>query len=945
VERRSEAGWLIAGMVLVPYATVFLPFEAALRAQAGLITTVLVVAAWRGWRTRRRVGLDLPRPVRVGLGLYAGAALWGGAVGLLAGNPLRFVASQAVAMALLPAAVLVFALRSDVDGESLLGGLGWAAFAALALHVAALFWPGLAGAVPGHFGFDLRNAVGATAVAPLIWLLGLSRARLAPRSWFVAVPLAAGLLCLWAQSRGAWLSVLAGTVVLLALVARRPTRALTLASAAALLPFLLALAVGGLAADLDERHGSALAGSGAAPLRIESSPVTATVMETGAPGAFRGAAVHVSGLSDGARGSRLWVWVEFADAAGGSLGRRWVEVPGTGRWAPWAAIVAAPPMARVLRTGLRLDPGQGTWQVADVERSSVRSNVEGLGRQLLVRAATLGRALVDPAADSALEYRIAESRAVGAAWNGASLGRRLAGLGLGATFPFPNPSGEGGGSDVVPRASYIHNFYLFLGLKLGLAGVGALAGLALVVAWTARSAIALRGRSDRQWMLAAATAAWFTYLVWSVTSPEIYDFRIAPLWGALIVACCRDARAADTTDAGRASIGGPSVDVAPLHVERLSSEDAFSTLRPEWDRLLARSRSATVALTWEWLATWWELYRGSAELAVFTFREADGSLVGLAPFAIKSRRTWGGFRVRRVSLLGTGEPRQEAICSEYLDLVATTVHEREVVEALARHLAGTWRVGWDEIVMSSVRPGSAALALHAAMEAMGFRGATFETERCPTLRLPENERGVAGLLSPRLQRKLAYYVRKLEEEGRVELTSCGEEADLNSAMADLIALHQQRWTGRHRRGCFASERFTTFHRRVAPALLRQGRLALYSLTVGGRVVYVLYGFRDGTRLLAYQSGFDPSFAPRVSLGLVMLGLCLGRAVAEGIREWDFLRGEEAYKLHWATGSHPILEARVWNTTPGAAVSRRELRARRAAKGALRSLRLREQGGA
>ena len=162
-------------------------------------------------------------------------------------------------------------------------------------------------------------------------------------------------------------------------------------------------------------------------------------------------------------------------------------------------------------------------------------------------------------------------------------------------------------------------------------------------------------------------------------------------------------------------------------------------------------------------------------------------------------------------------------------------------------------------------------------------------------------------------------------------------------MERLMALHEKRWASRGRRGCFASERFTAFHRRIAPILLREGRLVLYSLTVGGTVVYAVYGFRDGPRVLGYQAGFDPGFHPRVSLGLVMFDRCLRQAVSEGAREWDFLRGEEAYKAHWATGSRPILKLHVWNTSSSATLSRLALLARLAARRVLRRSRRRGSG--
>lgn len=47
---------------------------------------------------------------------------------------------------------------------------------------------------------------------------------------------------------------------------------------------------------------------------------------------------------------------------------------------------------------------------------------------------------------------------------------------------------------------------------------------------------ALRLEASRSWIHAAAAAAWIGYLTWALTSPEIIDFRIAPLLGALCAA-------------------------------------------------------------------------------------------------------------------------------------------------------------------------------------------------------------------------------------------------------------------------------------------------------------------------------------------------------------------------------------------------------------------------
>jgi O-antigen ligase len=84
--------------------------------------------------------------------------------------------------------------------------------------------------------------------------------------------------------------------------------------------------------------------------------------------------------------------------------------------------------------------------------------------------------------------------------------------------------------------NYIHNLYLFLLFKLGLIGtVAVLAALALWIGWAIRSTLRLP-HGERRAFLAATAAIWIGYCVWALTSPELIDFSMAPLFGLLVAA-------------------------------------------------------------------------------------------------------------------------------------------------------------------------------------------------------------------------------------------------------------------------------------------------------------------------------------------------------------------------------------------------------------------------
>ena len=87
----------------------------------------------------------------------------------------------------------------------------------------------------------------------------------------------------------------------------------------------------------------------------------------------------------------------------------------------------------------------------------------------------------------------------------------------------------------------------------------------------------------------------------------------------------------------------------------------------------------------------------------------------------------------------------------------------------------------------------------------------------------------------------------------------------------------------------------------APEALQQleagGMAHVFVLESKGKAIAALYGFSVGKTFTFYQCGMDPAWS-RLSVGLVMMGCALEEAIRTGHDEFDFLRGDEAYKFQW-----------------------------------------------
>jgi CelD/BcsL family acetyltransferase involved in cellulose biosynthesis len=118
---------------------------------------------------------------------------------------------------------------------------------------------------------------------------------------------------------------------------------------------------------------------------------------------------------------------------------------------------------------------------------------------------------------------------------------------------------------------------------------------------------------------------------------------------------------------------------------------------------------------------------------------------------------------------------------------------------------------------------------------------------------------------------------------------------------DLIAfraLHEARWGPDSR--AFAGR--WQFHERFAADARERGWLRVHLLELDDRPVAALYNLRFGGVECVYQAGRDPALA---GTGLVLHAHAIRAAQAQGLREYRFLRGGEAYKLRFADADRGV----------------------------------------
>lgn len=317
-----------------------------------------------------------------------------------------------------------------------------------------------------------------------------------------------------------------------------------------------------------------------------------------------------------------------------------------------------------------------------------------------------------------------------------------------------------------------------------------------------------------------------------------------------------------------------------LAVSEVTDDDALSALEGEWADLLARAADPTPFQSFEWQATWWR-HHGRGRLWVLVARDS-GVMLGLMPLVISRYRATP---LRQVRFLG-------APLSDFQEILAARGHETAVRDALLAHL-DAHRGRWDLCDFADQRKGT---SLTVGEMPAGLRPLLLHHRVCPSIRLDADWDVFARRLSKNMRANVGRRRRQVAKQFAAEYDLATADT-LPTAMEELFRLHNARWRRRGVSGAFAGARMQAFHREVAEQFLRRGWLKLHRLRLDGETRAAFYCFQLGARVYYYLSGFDVAFG-KWSIGNVTMAQALERAMADGAREFDLLRGDETYKFAW-----------------------------------------------
>jgi CelD/BcsL family acetyltransferase involved in cellulose biosynthesis len=330
-----------------------------------------------------------------------------------------------------------------------------------------------------------------------------------------------------------------------------------------------------------------------------------------------------------------------------------------------------------------------------------------------------------------------------------------------------------------------------------------------------------------------------------------------------------------------------------LSIRRLPEEE-FPDAKHEWDSLLEKSVTNEAFLLWEWVYSWWEVFKdASRELYLLRGKNPMGETVGIAPFYLQKQTLFGNLKRNTIRFCSSNETYPD-----HLDIIATKEYEDIFSEAVLTYLIQHDK-DWDLIKLDGVHENAIIkkYLTSAHPELKELLITSVPDANCPYLVIDKSFEDYLKSFSPKKRQTLLRKRRILmnREKAVFKTVNCDEE--LQKHIQVLFALHDERAKQKGIKTTFCGEDIYNFHNKAIRYLLKDGKAILAFLYKETEPLVSYYCIKYNQKYYYYQAGLSQE-GEKKSAGTVLFSLIIENAFKERCKEFDFLRGSEEYKFYW-----------------------------------------------
>jgi CelD/BcsL family acetyltransferase involved in cellulose biosynthesis len=324
-----------------------------------------------------------------------------------------------------------------------------------------------------------------------------------------------------------------------------------------------------------------------------------------------------------------------------------------------------------------------------------------------------------------------------------------------------------------------------------------------------------------------------------------------------------------------------------MRIREINSVDEFKSIRGTWNDLLGKSRDKNMFLTWEWLFEWWEHFGADKKLKILMIEDRN-EIIGIMPLLCSTYRTFL-FSYDVVENIGLN-------LSDYGGTIYSDLDDDQINKMFSLI---KYYINYNKLIFRFDQVPNDSKFLNILHDQSFYQDSLYIGEKktgfSPYLPIQSSLDDHLKMLSNKFRKNLRIGEKNIEKKiGNIEFKKFSTLNSLEKNLNDFWELHKKKMSYQNVPNFNKTQR--DFLNEVAKKFAYNGWLNLSFLDINGEHVSGVLGFEYDEKYYYYQTAFDPNYSN--SVGNIHILYILKDLITRGLKEFDFLRGAEAYKLRW-----------------------------------------------
>jgi CelD/BcsL family acetyltransferase involved in cellulose biosynthesis len=247
-----------------------------------------------------------------------------------------------------------------------------------------------------------------------------------------------------------------------------------------------------------------------------------------------------------------------------------------------------------------------------------------------------------------------------------------------------------------------------------------------------------------------------------------------------------------------------------------------------------------------------------------------------------------------IEFAGTSFVAGENIVTDYADIIAKENDYKLVWREILDELKNNDKYKNKNINLSFIRQDSPSFKILSEHTKL-----IKEIDTAPYIDLPKTWEEYLTGLGRKARHELKRKIRRLENENAFKVCFEGDARDFDEFLR-LMKLSSEKKSG------FLSEEMELFFRNLLMHLLKEKLASLCFLKIEDINIAAIITFQYKDEVLLYNSGYDPNYR-HLSPGLLLKAYAIKKAIEQGAKKFDFLRGNERYKYDLGAKDNKLYE--------------------------------------